>query len=78
MIRYKYKFISYNGLRKSHLETLTNNFKENPFDNKVIIIDEAHNFVSRIVNKVKGNDKNGFNIISKLYELYNECRQMRK
>ncbi len=52
MIRYKYKFISYNGLRKSHLETLTNNFKENPFDNKVVIIDEAHNFVSRIVNKV--------------------------
>ena len=25
----------------------------NPFDNKVIIIDEAHNFVSRIVNKLK-------------------------
>ena len=52
MIRYKYNFISYNGLRKSHLETMTNNFKENPFDNKVVIIDEAHNFVSRIVNKV--------------------------
>jgi SNF2 family DNA or RNA helicase len=25
----------------------------NPFDNKVVIIDEAHNFVSRIVNKIK-------------------------
>ena len=25
----------------------------NPFDNSVIIIDEAHNFVSRIVNKIK-------------------------
>lgn len=27
--------------------------KKNLFDNKVIIIDEAHNFVSRIVNKIK-------------------------
>ena len=26
---------------------------ENPFNNKVIIIDEAHNFVTRIVNKIK-------------------------
>ena len=25
----------------------------NPFDNSVIVIDEAHNFVSRIVNKIK-------------------------
>ena len=25
----------------------------NPFDNTVVIIDEAHNFVSRIVNKIK-------------------------
>ena len=29
----------------------------NPFDNKVIIIDEAHNFVSRIVNKLKTKKK---------------------
>ena len=54
MIRYKYRFINYNGLRKSHLAapTLTNNFTKNPFDNCVVIIDEAHNFVSRIVNKL--------------------------
>ena len=25
----------------------------NPFDNSVIVIDEAHNVVSRIVNKIK-------------------------
>jgi hypothetical protein len=52
MIRYKYKFINYNGLRESSLAGLTNNFTKNPFDNAVIIIDEAHNFVSRIVNKI--------------------------
>lgn len=52
MIRYKYKFINYNGLRKSHLSALTNNYTTNPFDNVVVVIDEAHNFVSRIVNKI--------------------------
>ena len=52
MISYKYEFINYNGLRNSHLASLTNNFTINPFSNKVIIIDEAHNFISRIVNKL--------------------------
>ena len=52
MIRNKYRFINYNGMRMSHLRALTNNFSKNPFDNAVIIIDEAHNFVSRIVNKM--------------------------
>ena len=31
---------------------LSNGWTVNPFDNKVVIIDEAHNFVSRIVNKL--------------------------
>ena len=53
MIRGKYQFINYNGLRDSHLNSLSNNDTINPFDNKVIIIDEVHNFVSRIVNKLK-------------------------
>ncbi len=52
MISYKYEFINYNGLRNSHLISLTNNYTINPFSNKVIIIDEAHNFISRIVNKL--------------------------
>jgi len=34
------------------LKELTNNFTRNIFDDKVIIIDEAHNFISRIVNKL--------------------------
>ena len=52
MINYKYQFISYNGLRSSHLNGMTHDGTINPFSNKVIIIDEAHNFISRIVNKL--------------------------
>jgi hypothetical protein len=53
MITYRYKFINYNGLRTSHLKTMTLDYSINPFDNKVVIVDEAHNLVSRIVNKMK-------------------------
>jgi hypothetical protein len=52
MIQTKYTFINYNGLRASRLKELTNNFEKNLFDDSVIIIDEAHNFISRIVNKL--------------------------
>ena len=52
MIRHKYKSINYNGLTKKSFERLTEG-KKNPFDNAVVIVDEAHNFVSRIVNKLK-------------------------
>jgi superfamily II DNA or RNA helicase len=53
MIRSKYTFINYNGLRNSKLKELTSGFTKNIFDNSVIIIDEAHNLISRIVNKLK-------------------------
>jgi len=53
MIRQKYKFINYNGLREKRLEEMTSGYTKNIFDNKVVIIDEAHNFISRIVNKLK-------------------------
>ena len=53
MIRQKYEFINYNGLREKKLEQLTSKYTKNIFDNKVVIIDEAHNFISRIVNKLK-------------------------
>ena len=56
MISNKYRFINYNGIRLSHLETLTSGFKNNPFDNSVIVVDEAHNLVSRIVNKLKNEE----------------------
>lgn len=75
MISYKYRFINYNGLRNSHLQALSENFTINPFDDKVIIIDEAHNFVSRIVNKLKKSKKKTLSIM--LYEYLmsaNNCK----
>ena len=56
MIRTKYTDINYNGMNMKKMELLTGNFTRNPFDNAVIVIDEAHNFVSRIVNKIKKKD----------------------
>ena len=52
MIKNKYTFINYNGLRRDKFQQLTNNFENNIFDNAVVIIDEAHNLISRIVNKI--------------------------
>lgn len=52
MIRYKYKFINYNGLRLDALQALSENFTINPFDNAAIIVDEVHNLISRIANKI--------------------------
>ena len=57
MIESKYQFINYNGLRTERYKTLTNDYKTNIFDNKVVIIDEVHNFISRIVNKLNSKDK---------------------
>ena len=53
MIRSKYTDINYNGMNEKRMQMLTGNYTHNPFDNSVIVIDEAHNFVSRIVNKLK-------------------------
>ena len=53
MIRAKYTFINYNGLRNKRLEELTSGYTKNLFDDCVVIIDEAHNLISRIVNKIK-------------------------
>jgi hypothetical protein len=54
MIRSKYYDINYNNpnLMKV-LKQMSNNFTKNPFDNSVVVIDEAHNLVSRIVNKLR-------------------------
>ena len=53
MIQQKYTFISYNGIRESRLNELSLGYTVNPFANSVVVIDEAHNFVSRIVNHLK-------------------------
>ena len=56
MIKAKYEFISYNGLNINRYNKLSKDNKINIFDNSVVIIDEAHNFISRIVNKIKQED----------------------
>ena len=53
MIRSKYVDLNYNGMNMRKLRELTDDFTTNPFDHSVVLIDEAHNFVSRIVNKIK-------------------------
>ena len=71
MIRHKYQFINYNGLNQNRLSQLENQAKKNNgrsnfFDNKIVIIDEAHNLVSRIVNKIS-KDKKNVTVTMKLY-----------
>jgi len=56
MIRTKYTDINYNGLNRRKIDALTGSGTKNPFDNAVVVIDEAHNLVSRIVNKIKKPD----------------------
>jgi hypothetical protein len=56
LILTKYQFIHYNGL--SQTSKIWNKLMReeksdgNPFHNKVIIVDEAHNLISRIINKL--------------------------
>ena len=80
MINQKYSFINYNGLRSQRLSEMTAGFTKNLFDDSVVIIDEAHNLISRIVNKIKKEkniqeNKRGLkdtlptNLSLKLYEL---------
>ena len=60
MIQTKYQFINYNGLTRDKLRSMTNDYKVNIFDHSVVVIDEVHNFISRISNKLgKGNDAKG-------------------
>jgi len=46
IIKNRYTFISYNGLSSKLIKSLGSS----PFDNSFVIIDEIHNFISRVVN----------------------------
>lgn len=52
MIQSKYRFINYNGINRRHYDEMSGNGTKNPFDGQVVIVDEVHNLVSRIVNKI--------------------------
>tara|TARA_R110002012_G_scaffold317126_1_gene532958 strand:+ start:1587 stop:5024 length:3438 start_codon:yes stop_codon:yes gene_type:complete len=58
MIANRFKFLSYNGITKQKwLNTYKGgDKKKNPFHHSTVIIDEGHNFVSRILNKLNTND----------------------
>jgi hypothetical protein len=88
MIKQKYQFINYNGLREKRLGEMTSGYTKNIFDNSVVIIDEAHNFISRIVNKLKKEKpipetKRGekerlpLNLATKLYEMLLSAKNAR-
>jgi superfamily II DNA or RNA helicase len=49
MINKRFRFISYNGLTRKAIEEMTEG-GVNPFDNRCVIVDEVHNFISKIVN----------------------------
>lgn len=71
MINARYQFIHYNGLQlKGVNEMVKNSETGNPFDNKVVIIDEAHNFVSRVMTP---DGKIG----KKLYQLLMEATNLK-
>ena len=78
MIRSKYVDINYNGLTKKKFDELVKeyggrNSTGNPFDHSVVLVDEAHNLVSRIVNNLGKKDS----ISAKLYEYLQSAEDAR-
>ena len=61
IIQKKYNILRYNGINNKKLNELTFDDTINPFDNNLVIIDEVHNFISRVIN--------GSKIGEKIYEL---------
>ena len=56
MIENRFHFISYNGITRKKWDGYYKKSGKNPFDHSTIIIDEGHNFVSRIFNKLNKSD----------------------
>ena len=67
LISQKYRFINYNGLQTSHLNEMEQ-LPENPFNNKLVIIDEVHNLISRVI---------GGGIGLRLYNLLMNAKNLR-
>lgn len=73
MIENKYKFLNYNGLRMKKYMELTSGGTKNIFSNRVVVIDEVHNFISRIVNKLRSPNSLSIKLYEDLMEAEN-CR----
>ena len=66
MISRKFNYINYNGITdKAWHKYYQVSPNKNPFNNSVIIIDEAHNFVSRVINKLNIKKES---VSTKIYE----------
>jgi len=82
MIEQKYSFYNYNGMSAQKMATLEGVAlresgplkRKNPFDNKVVVIDEVHNMVSTIVNQL---DSKTPTIKTKLYEYLKDAHNCR-
>jgi superfamily II DNA or RNA helicase len=66
LIKDKYTFISYNANN-----TITQIKRIGNLDNKVIIIDEVHNLVSKMMNGLRGTSKHGLDIYNYLMNAQN-------
>ncbi len=75
MIHKKYKFIIYNGINEKNIKKHTG--QGNPFSNNVVIVDEAHNFVSRILNVLKKESADSMHPSAQLYRLLMEAENCR-
>lgn len=68
-IRHRYTMLHYDGLQLTHINGLTEEGTVNPFDNKVVIVDEVHNLTSKLVGGAK--------IAPKLYKLLMEAENLK-
>ena len=67
IVRKKYNILHYNGITTKKLNEITDDNSLNPFDNNIIIIDEVHNFISRVIN--------GSKIAERIYSLLMEAKK---
>jgi len=67
VIDQRFTFINYNGINKSNVDTLFPPDQPDQFDNSVVIIDEAHNFIGNVVNESVNKQK----IYDRLYHAKN-------
>ena len=81
MIRSKYVDINYNGINEKRLNALVAKYSnpqasaehKNPFDHSVVLVDEVHNLVSRIVNNLR----NKTSVASRLYKYLLSAQDVR-
>ena len=68
MIKQKYKTIHYNANNLGQNVAELGKHKKNPFDHTVVILEEAHNFISRIVGNLRKKKTAQTSVYIKLYE----------